>query len=246
MGIFSGMKAQRAVMAHSKGDLDTARDLYAQVYTEGVSNPRYLLPYSILLLRDGEYDKAKEVLKKVEKAGGLTPDQRAQMLTNYAVASWKTGNIDYAVNLLREVYRKGVSGSNYGTLGFLLIEQGNYDEALAFNKEAVEYDDEDPVALDNLGQTYYRLGGDREEARKWFEKALEYKENAIDTNYFLAQYDIEDGKYDDAREKLETSLEGRFSPLNHASKDLIREALARLEALAPGKSAAPADEDETP
>lgn len=229
MGMMTNMKAQRALVAHGKSRLDEANKLYAEAYAEGLSNPRYLLPYSILLLRQGEYEKAKEVLKKVEKTpGGITPDQRMQMLTNYAVASWKTGRTEYAVTLLREVYRKSPSGTNYGTLGFLLIEQGDLDEALAFNREAVEYDEEDPVALDNLAQTYYRLAGDRQEARKWFEAALKHKPGAIDTNYFLAQYDIEEGNYAGAREKLELSREGRFSPLNYATPEMIDEALAKL------------------
>lgn len=229
MGMMTGLKAQRALTAHSRGEHEEAYKLYNEAYAEGMNKPKYLLPYSILLLRMGEYDKAKEILKKVEKApGGITPDQRMQLLTNYAIASWKTDKLDYAIGLLREVYRKGQSGTNYGTLGFLLIEQGNLDDALAFNKEAVEYDDEDPVTLDNLAQTYYRLAGDKEEARKWFERAIKYKESAIDTNYFLAQYDIEEGKYAEARKKLETALEGRFSPLNYATKERIEEVLAGL------------------
>lgn len=229
MGMMTGLKAQRALMAHSKGDTEEAYKLYGEVYAEGMNKPRFLLPYSILLIRRKEYEKAKEVLKKVEKApGGISPDQRAQMLSYYAVASWKTGRLDYAVDLLREVYRKGPSGTNYGTLGYLLIEQGNYEEALAFNTEAVEYDDEDAVVLDNLAQTYYRLGNDKEEARKWFEKAIAIKEGAIDTNYFLAQYDIEAGRFEEAREKLETARGGNFSPLNYATPERIDEALAAL------------------
>lgn len=229
MGILTNYKGRRAVMAHSKGDLTEARKLYDEVYAEGIEGPTVLLPYSILLLRTGEYEKAKEVLRKVEKSPKpLSPDQRAQMLTHYAVASWKTGRLDYAIGLLREVHRKNPNGTNYGTLGFLLIEQGDLEEALAFNTEAVEYDEEDAVALDNLAQVYYRLAGDKEEALKWFRKAYEEKEGAIDTNYFLAQYDMEAGNFDAAREKLNVALQGRFSPLNYATPELIREALAKL------------------
>ena len=229
MGIMTGVKAQRALAAHGKGNLEEAYKLYQEAYAEGLDKPRFLLPFSILLLRRGEYDKAKEVLKKVEKApGGLQPDQRAQMLMNYAVASWKTGKLDYAINLLKEVHRKNPSGNIYGTLGFLLIEQGDFEEALAFNTEAVNYDEEDAVALDNLAQTYYRLGNDKAVARTWFEKALQERESAIDTNYFLALYDIEDGNFESAREKLEVARAGRFSPLNYASPEMIDEKLASL------------------
>lgn len=229
MGILTGFKAQKALVAHGKGNLDEAYKLYVEAYEEGLDKPRYLLPFSILLLRRGEYDKAKEILKKVEKApGGITPEQRAQLLTNYAVASWKTGKLDYAIELMQEVFRKTPSGAVYGTLGFLLIEKGDFEEALAFNTEAVNYDDEDAVCLDNLAQTYYRLGNDKVVARTWFEKALEARESAIDTNYFLALYDIEDGNYEAAREKLEVAKQGRFSPLNYATVEMINEKLASL------------------
>ena len=230
MSFLSGMKAQKALIAHSKGRTEEAYAAYTELFDKGeMESPRYLLPYSILLLRRGEYEKAKTVLKKAEKApGGLSQDQRCQLLTNYAVASWKLGRTDYAVELLQEVYRKGKNGAIYTTLGYLLIEKGDFAETLAFNQEAVDYDDEDPVALDNLAQTYYRLGNDREEARKWFEKALAFKPEAIDTNYFLALYDIEEGQYDRAREKLEIAKNGRLSPLNYATPERIDEALRSI------------------
>lgn len=237
MGLLTNMKAQKALTAHSKGNTEEAYALYTEAYAEGAGKPRFLLPYSILLLRRGEYDKAREVLKKCEKAPGLTPDQRSQTLMNYAVACWKQGRTEYAVNLLKEVHRKGANGTLYGTLGYILVEAGNFEEALAYNKEAVDYDDEDPIALDNLAQTYYRLGNggsDKEEARKWFEKALSLKGTSIDTNYFLALYDIEDGKYDDALEKLETAKAGRISPLNYATRERIEEAMELLEKKAKG------------
>lgn len=230
MGLLDGLKVQRALTAHGKGNTDEAYTLYNEAYAEGkMQKARFLLPYSILLLRNGEYEKAREVLKKVEKApGGITPDQRNQMLTNYAVACWKLDRLDYALELLWQVYRKGENGTINGTLGFLLIEKGDLEEAVTFNKMAVEYDDEDAIALDNLAQTYYRLAGDKDEARKWFEKAIVHKESAIDTNYFLALYDIEEGKDDDAREKLERARQGRFSPLNYATVERIDEALSKL------------------
>ena len=229
MGFLNDMKAQKALAAHGKGNTEEAMRLYQEAYAQGMNKARFLLPFSILLLRAGDYAKAREVLKKVEKSpGGLTPDQRSQMLTNYAIACWKEGRLEYAIELLREVFKKGATGSIYGVLGFLLIEKGDFEEALAFNREAVEYDDEDPVTLDNLAQTYYRLGHDKEEACGWFEKAIRFKEEAIDTNYFLALYDMEEGRTEKARERLTIAGQGRFSPLNYATPEMVAEKLVSL------------------
>lgn len=116
----------------------------------------------------------------------------------------------------------------YETLGYLYVEAGDYEKALAFNTEAYDYDDEDSITLDNLAQTYYRLGNDKAKAREFFQKAIELKPTQIDTLYFLAQYDIEEGNKDAAREKLEKALKGRFSPLNYATREMVQASLDSL------------------
>ena len=80
-----------------------------------------------------------------------------------------------------------------------------------------------------MGQTYYRLLGDKEAARPYFDKAIALKPSAIDTNYFLALYDIEAGDLDKARERLEVSRKGLTSPLNYATPERIKAKLAEIE-----------------
>ena len=109
-----------------------------------------------------------------------------------------------------------------------LWQQG-VQKTLLFNKEAVDYDDEDPVFLDNLAQTYYRCLGDKAAAKPFFDKAHEIKPGQIDTLWFLSRYDLEAGNTAAAIEKLESALEGRFSPLNFSTKDMVEAELKRLK-----------------
>ena len=102
-------------------------------------------------------------------------------------------------------------------------------KTLLFNKEAVDYDDEDPICLDNLAQTYYRCLGDKETAKPFFDKAHEIKPGQIDTLWFLSRYDLEAGNTAAAIEKLESALEGRFSPLNFTSTAMVEEEIRRLK-----------------
>ena len=54
--------------------------------------PNFLLPYSVLLLRDGgdeNYQKVKNLLAKIQRSPELSKDERSQLLMNYAVADWK-------------------------------------------------------------------------------------------------------------------------------------------------------------
>jgi len=232
MGLMDGLKARKALMKHQKGEVDAAKADYKTLYEGGYIAASYLLPYTVLLLRDGgeeNYLKVKEILKKCEKAPDINDTRRQQLWMNYAVAEYKLGDLDKAIRMLETSHKRGVSGLTYGSLGFLYIETGDAEKALAYNLEALEYDDEDPVTLDNLGQVYYRLLNDKKTAREYFEKAIERKDSQIDTLYFLAQYDMEDGKMEEAKAKLEKALEGRFSPLNYATKARVEEALAKVK-----------------
>lgn len=231
MGMLDGFKARKALMLHQKGDYEGAKAAYTQLYESGFISAAYMLPYSVLLLRDGgeeNYLKVKEILKKAEKAPDMNPQRRQELWVDYAVAQYKLGELDKAINLLEASHKKSPSGTIYQCLGFLYVEAGDAEKALEYNKEAVEYDDEDPVCLDNLAQTYYRLLNDKETAKQYFGKAHEIKETQIDTLYFLAQYDLDAGDKKAAVEKLEQAAEGRFSPLNYASRDQV---LALIEQL---------------
>lgn len=56
------------------------------------------------------------------------------------------------------------------------MEMGDaHSERSSFNNEAYEYDDEDSVTLDNLGQLHYRLLDDKEKAKVYFDLAHEKK-----------------------------------------------------------------------
>lgn len=230
MSFLGNMAGKKALTAHSKGEYAKALQLYEEAYAKGMDQARLLRAYSILLIRTSQFDKALEVIKKMEKIPGLTERDRTDMHMNYAIILWKKGYLDRCMQILEDDFRHTKYGALYSTIGYLKIEQGDAEEALRFNQEALEYDDSDPVFLDNMGQTYYRLLEDKEKAKPYFERAIAAKPDAIDTNYFLALYDIEAGNVDGAKKRLETARKGLFSPLNYATPDLIDEKLAGLNA----------------
>ena len=102
-------------------------------------------------------------------------------------------------------------------------------KAVKVIEDSLEYDDEDPVCLDNKGQYIYRILGDKAAAKEWFDKAHEEKPGQIDSLWFLSRYDIENGDIEAAIEKLETALEGRFSPLNYVDKATVAAEIERLK-----------------
>ena len=231
MGMFDVFKINGALKKHQKGDYEGAIKAYEALYQQGIKRAIYMLPYSVLLLRKGGEEnilKCKEILRAAEKAQDMNAEKRIQLHMNYAVAQYALGEVEKAVNLLEANHRKSPCTLIYQALGFLYVELGDQEKALAYNTEALEYDDEDSVVLDNMGQMYYRLMGDKEKAYEYFKKAYDIKNTQIDTLYFLALYDIEKGDKEKAREKLEMALKGNFSPLNYATREKIDTLLATI------------------
>ena len=273
MGLGTMFRANKAYRAQQNGRNEEAMRLYESCFQEGLDDARYALAYAVLLIRDGQYQKAKDFLVKHQKAQGMTADQRITLIVDYAACCFRLGDLDKGVRKMEEIARKNRSGLIYQTLGYLYVEQfdaskkaaflaretekqeqrdpapemigdaagasvpGTLEEqweagrqkTLAFNQEAVDYDDEDPICLDNLGQTWYRVMEDREKAKEFFEKAHEIKPGQIDTLYFLSRYDLDRGDRAAALEKLEQAAEGRFSPLNYCGRDQIEAEIRRLK-----------------
>lgn len=277
MGFMATIKAQQAMRAHGKGDLEQAKKLYEEAIDKGLMSPRPMLGYAILLIREGSYDKAMPLLIKAQKCPDLTPDQKSQLFVDYAACLMKKGELDKAIHLLEKQHNRAPIGLTYQTLGYMYVEkysgakpvaeaepekaaeapempdteasteaaeeqpkvktqedidrewQEGIDKMFAFIQESVDYDDEDPVCLDNLGQAYYRVTGEKDKAKEWFEKAHAEKDSQIDTLWFLSRYDLEADDKAAAIAKLEKALDGRFSPLNFCTKDMVREEVERLK-----------------
>ena len=231
MGMFDSFKARKALLAHRKGDIAGARAAYEALYASGYLNAEYMISWTYILLREGgeaNFKKVKEILAKAQKDPRINEQQRSDLLVNFAVADYKLGALDKAIELLERVHQKTPRGETYGALGYLYIEAGDAQKALEFSQAALEYDDEDPVVLDNLGQVYYRLLNDKENALPYFTKAIEIKDTQIVRVISNNPNAFDAGKTDDALEKLDTASQGRFSPLNYLSKSQIEQEIARL------------------
>ena len=283
MGFMTVMKGNKALRLHKKGEKEEAARLYEEAFAEGLNDPRYLLPYALLILRDGQYQKAKDFLVAHQKAPGMTPAQRTELLVYYAVCCMRLGTVDKGINALEQQARKMDTSLLFQTLGYLYVDkydlanrpdfasmtpeepaeepesaeepaEGNegaaegsgeepaekkmtpeeewnagVEKAEDYIRRSIDYDDEDPICLDNMGQFLYRVRGDKAAAKEWFDKAIARKDNQIDTLCFLSRYDEEAGDREAAVKKLEKALEGRFSPLNYFDKEAVTKEIGRLK-----------------
>ena len=281
MGLKAVFAAQKAMRLHNAGKNKEAIPYYEEAINNGVQDMRTILSYAVLLIRDGQYQKGKELLLAHQK-DKMSPDQKTQLFMNYAACVYKLGDIDKGVSLLERQHMRQPTGMVYETLGYLYVEkydasakddfarrelarvkreaeeaareaaelleegaeapavvipeidveklwQEGVEKALAFEQEAAEYDEDDAICLDNMGQFQYRVLQDKAAAKEWFDKAIAIKEGQIDTLWFLSRYDLDNGDKAAAIEKLEKALDGRFSPLNYVTKAQIEQEIASLK-----------------
>ena len=272
MGFLSAMKANKAHRMQQNGQREEAAKLYEEAFAEGLKEPRFLLAYALMIIRDGKYQKAKEFRVANQKVP-MTPTQRTELLVYYATCCFRLGNVDKGIDVLEQQFRKSETGLLYQTLGYLYVDKydlshrpdfaaaeteiasaaedaaretpaeeaqvpaltpeeewnAGIEKAEQFIRNSVEYDDEDPVCLDNLGEFLYRVRGDKEAAKEWFDKAIGIKENQIDTLYFLSRYDLDAGNREAAIEKLEKAIGGRFSPLNYCNREMVQQEIEKLK-----------------
>ena len=121
MGFMASIKAQQAMRAHGKGDLEQAKKFYEEAIDKGLMSARPMLGYAILLIREGSYDKAMSLLIKAQKCPDLTPDQKSQLFVDYAACLMKKGELDKAIHLLEKQHNRAPIGLTYQTLGYMYV-----------------------------------------------------------------------------------------------------------------------------
>ena len=203
----------------AKAKYHSALEQYAQSVALGYKMPNSMLSYALLLMREGEYERAKEIMLELNKTPKLPDDARFQLRVNYSVYQWKTGKLDEAIATIRRAGDIKLNGTVYSMLGMYLVDKarqtGDFEEALAFNASAMDYDDEDGEVLDNMGQLYALMAqaarerGETEQAGEYRKKAWEYFVKAhkaaprqITTIYYLASMCLEDGECEKAAKLL--------------------------------------------
>ena len=245
MGFMANLTGRKAYSTHvsanrmndagryeeARTKLVEAETLYRQAIDQGCNDPRYLLAYGVLLLKLAKYQEAREIMLKTERIPGILREQKAQLRQNYAICMWKLGELDKAIELMKTSAQGGKNGMIYGSLGYMLIEKarqtGDFEEAIAFNQEAMDYDDEDAVVLDNMGQLNLAQGK-REEALKFFTRAHEQKPSQVDTLYYLGKLAAEDGNAAQAKEYLQEALRQNYSALCTTTREQAEALLKSL------------------
>ncbi|NLK87467.1 MAG: tetratricopeptide repeat protein [Clostridiaceae bacterium] len=211
---------------YAQGSTEEAMLLFGRAYATGRASVRTSVSYAYLLLKNKDLQKSEEILQKLINANQNSP-MLPYIKSIMALVLWKKGNLNEAASMQEEVIQTYKTTSVYGSLGYLLILQGDLEKALKFNLEAYEYNSSDNIINDNLGQNYLLLGMYDKAAEIYkplLEKAPTFPEPYY--NYGLVLDKL--GDREKALETMKKALDCKFSYLSTITKDDVEAKLSEL------------------
>lgn len=264
MGFFDTVKidvvGRKAVKAHADGnekcklgklaeaekDYAEAVRLYKQAFEGGCRRSNILISYAVLLMRKGDFETARDLMKVISKEAPMSEEQHFELRVNYSVCLWHLGLLDEAIKTLEYAGKYSKNSTYYTTMGSFMIdkarETGDFEAAKALLDEAMDYDDEDAMTLDSYGDYYRSLSeraakaGDAEAAKENRATALEYYEKAhklrpgqITTLYHLAVYAKEDGDHAKALELTDKAIARNNSRICAITPEMLKELRASIK-----------------
>jgi len=216
----SGMQLRKQ-SKYDEGEqkLNEAVKLYGEAYAAGFRKSAALQGYALLLMRQGDFERAREIMLECNKDKAMSQENRFSLRVDYSICQWKMGNVEKAIETIKTAAETKKNSLVYNTLGMYLIElgrkTGDFEEAIALNQEAYDYDDEDAGTLDNMGQLYLELsakalkegdkalaGENRARAKDFLKRAFDEKPEQVSSSYFYAKTLLEDGEKEQARKVM--------------------------------------------
>lgn len=237
---------RRGRLSDAKKKFEEALNLYDEAYKAGNRKTDIMMSYSVLLMRYGMFEKARELMKEISSLNPkMSEETHFELRMNYSICLWRLGILDKAIETCRYAGKTRKNGSYYASLGTFLVENAgktgvieDFEDARVLLEQAMEYDDEDAATLDNYGEYYRQLmlrESDTEEAarlrktsKEYFERARKIKPGQITTLYALARYEIEDGNTARARELLDKAIMHSSSRICPISLEDLQKMKAQL------------------
>ena len=182
-----------------------------------------VMGYAALMMRNGEFARARELMKEISTDKSMSEDTHFELRISYSICLWRLGLLDEAIKTARYAGKHMKNSSYYSAICSFLVDKarqtGEFEDAQAILDEAMDYDDEDAPTLDSCGELcqirsdYAKRAGDDEEAARlrreaidFYERALKVRPGQITTLYALSGYALEDGDRARAKELVEKAI----------------------------------------
>ncbi|NLN64228.1 MAG: tetratricopeptide repeat protein [Clostridiaceae bacterium] len=213
----------RGQMEYQKGNTENALKWFKKAIQNKNAGIELKVSYGFILLKTGRLAEAEEILlDSLEKS--KDPNDKNLTKSNLALVLWKKGELDNAISMLKEVIAEYKTTAVYGSLGYMMIEKGDLDEALEFNLEAAEYNAENTIIMDNLAHLYH-LRGEMDKAEEIFNKLIEKSPHFPEAWYDYGKFLEDKGKKDEAAEMYRKALSYTFSFNSTITREQVQKCL---------------------
>jgi len=194
-------------------------DLYPMRYSFVADHFQYLAGIGLMALVAAGITTA---LRSPVRRGGIT----VALILFLGVLSWRhCGAFSSSETLWRDTLAKNPNGwMARDNLGLLLLDQGNIDEAIAQQVEALRINPGDAVTHDNLGTALVRAGR-IQEAIEQYQQALQINPNAAATHDNLGHALARAGRIPEAISQYQQALQ--LNPDDAATRNNLGHALAQ-------------------
>ncbi len=204
---------------------------FARAYRTGSMKPQHALTYAYLLLRDGQLEKSEQLIDKIctDQRATLSRQELMTAKLNRALIKWKSGDLKKAILTVQEIYDSNFKTTAlYGVIGYFYLQDHQLDKALKLNLEAMDFNPDNYIIIDNLGQNYYLLG-QLDKAEEIYTALLSKNPTFIEPYYNYGLVKLKQGKKDEAKKLLETALTYPEKFLSTVSHQMVRNVLDTIK-----------------
>lgn len=233
---------QKARNANAIGDTDTAA-AYLHKMLKHRPNAKAKILAGYYFLKKNRLEEAEAVFEnhimndkkvnkppKVRRDGTIVMNRlEIQAKTNCALLLWKKGELDQAIEILENLYKRARSTDLLCNLGYLYILKGDLDKALEFNLKAYDFNSLHNGICDNLGYTYY-MRGDFDSALDIYEEILDHPRKPMFPEYYY-NYGVvltHFGEKEEAAKQFKYALQLEFDGFSNVTRAQVEEALKNL------------------
>ena len=212
---------------YSQNKVEEANKYFDRVDRCFYSPTKLRITYAYFLLLQGQVDKAEGLIKSMLKKE-MNDNDKISLSLNYSLVMWKKNDIDKAIDILKKTYIDNKNTLIYQNLGYFLILKGDYNKALEFNLEALDYNSSDAGIMDNLAQTYYYLE-EYDKAIELFNEVISKKPVFATPYYYYALTLLNKNNEEKAVEILKQGLDCKFISLSIITKEDLEAKIFELE-----------------
>lgn len=225
--------AYKGAVAFNSKNYDKALELYKKAYNMKNTTTNIKLRYAYIALYCGNLDLCKEILYSIDYSKLKDSKLKTSYKQTEGLYLWKSNDLKKAIEIYKNLHIECEHTIIYEALGYLLILDKNYDEALEYNLKAYDYDNTN-VIVDNLAESYYYLGNidkAKELYLNLFSKEQEKLPTFPEPYYYYGLILKSEGNFEDALNYLNKALEKKESFLSDLNKDIILQEIENLKVL---------------